>query len=80
MDPSMTPTVVNKSETMTFPEAIKKVIEGKRIARIAWSPDPDYGLLRDSWLTIFIKGEFHVWKVNDGDLMADDWIVLPEIN
>jgi hypothetical protein len=86
MNNTLTPTPVIKPNGMTFPEAIAKLIEGKRIARLSWLPDPDYGVLRDGWVTIFHKKEddrvisFHKWTMNEGDLNGDDWIVLPDIN
>jgi hypothetical protein len=85
MDEPMTPVVEPVSVGMDFPDAIRKVIEGKRIARTSWG-NADYGVLKDGFLVIFHKKEeenlpdFHTWLVNDGDLQATDWIVLPDIN
>jgi hypothetical protein len=70
---------MNKPETMDFPDAIRQLINGKRIARVEWH-NADYGVLRNGWLTIFRDGTFHTWLVNDGDLMADDFIVLADLN
>ena len=76
----MTPVPDGLSLTMTFPEAMKKVIEGNLIKRASWTSEMSYGLLKDGWLMIYIKGDFHTWKVNDGDMIADDWIVIREKN
>ena len=65
-------------QTMTFPEAMKMILNGKQVKRLAWSPSPDYALLKDGWLTIFTKGKLHTWKVNDGDMEGVDWIVVRE--
>ena len=65
--------------TMNFVDAIKKIIEGKKVTRISWG-NKDYCLLRDGWLEIYTKGDFHVWKVNDGDIEGEDWTVLGETN
>ncbi len=64
-----------ESITMSFPDAIAKIIEGKKVARVSWGND-DYGLLKDGWLTIYTKGAFHTWSVSDGDMIdAEDWFV-----
>lgn len=75
----ISPVEMNKPETMDFPDAIRQLINGKRIARVEWH-NADYGVLRNGWLTIFRDGTFHTWLVNDGDLMADDFIVLADLN
>ena len=91
MDNNLTPTVVegemltpepkveSKPQTMDFPDAIRQIMVGKKVARISWG-NADYGLLKDSWLTIFTNGKFHTWLVNDGDLEAEDWTVIGESN
>ena len=65
---------------MSFPDAIRKVINGKSITRLAWKPANDYCLLKDGWLTVCRNGVFHRWLVNDGDLEGTDWIVIGEVN
>lgn len=65
-----------ESETMAFPEAIRMIIEGKKVRRLSWGQVDDYGFLKDSWLTIFTKGNFHTWNVNDGDLEGLDWVIV----
>lgn len=72
--------VVQKPESMTFPEAIEQVIKGKRIARIDWPSNEDFGLLKDGFLMIHNERGYHQWIVSDGDLLEDDWVVLPEVN
>lgn len=69
-----------KSWTMNFPDAIRQIMLGKRVKRISWGDSGDYGLLKDDWLTIFTKGEFHTWSVSSGDLEGEDWIVVTELN
>ena len=75
----LSPALMPKSETMDFPDAIRELIAGKRIARIEWH-NADYGVLRNGWLTIFRNGTFHTWTVNDGDLTSIDWQVLTDLN
>ena len=63
---------------LSFYDAIREIMEGKRVARLEWPNKADYCLLQDTFLTIFIKGEFHQWSINDGDVEGIDWVVLPE--
>jgi len=73
----LTPTSRKKGEsiTMDFPDAIRDIISGKKVRRISW-PEEDYGLLKDSWLTIYTKNDFHTWTVSEGDTEGNDWIVI----
>lgn len=76
-----TPHEQGKATTMDFPDAIREVINGKKITRMSWTSG-DFCLLRDGWLTIYtksdkdVKQEFHTWSVNDGDLEGNDWVVI----
>lgn len=72
----LTPLPRKKGEsiTMSFPDAVREIINGKKVARISWGNE-DYGFLKDGWLTIFTKDTFHTWSVSDGDLEGQDWIV-----
>ena len=84
MDDTLTPTPddysapILKPRTMDFPDAMRQVINGKKVARVSWG-NKDYCLLRDGWLTIFTKDAFHTWTVNDGDLEGQDWTVVNDI-
>ena len=73
------PKIKGKAMTMDFPDAMRKVIEGKKIARVEWG-NKDHGLLKGEWLSIFTKNEFHTWLVSQGDLEGNDWIILEETN
>jgi hypothetical protein len=72
---------LNKVEVtgMTFPQAIQKVIDGKKIARKEWE-NTDYCFLNGEWLSIHRNGNDYIWKVNDGDLNGNDWFVVEEVN
>lgn len=73
------PKVAGKAMTMSFPEAMREIINGNKVARLSWE-NTDYGLLKDGWLTIFTKGAFHTWSVSDGDMEGQDWTILNEAN
>jgi len=64
-------------EAMDFSDAMREVIKGNKITRLSWKPEMSFCMLKDFFLTIFIRGEFHRWTVNDGDLNATDWVVFP---
>lgn len=74
-----TPKEQPKAHTMDFPDAIKEIILGKKVARISWGND-DYGFMNNGWLSIFTKGSIHTWSVSDGDMEGQDWAVLKEEN
>lgn len=65
---------------MTFPQALEQVIEGKRITRVSWSDKRSYYLLKDGLFQLHKAGEAehitHPFVINDGDLLAFDWIEL----
>lgn len=68
-----------ESITMDFIDAMRKLLEGKKITRISWG-NTDYCLMRDGWITIFTKDAFHTWAINDGDAEGQDWIIVKEDN
>ena len=68
-----------KALTMNIFDALRKVQQGEKIARIAWD-NKDYCLMRDGWLTIYTKGDFHTWSVNDGDMEGNEWVLVKETN
>lgn len=65
------------SISMTFYAALPLILEGKRITRIAWNSDEEYGFIgpdRNIW--IHTKGEDHQWGIHETDMIANDWIVV----
>jgi hypothetical protein len=66
-------------KTMDFPEAMRQVLDGKKVSRVSWG-NKDYGFLKDEWLSIFTKDSFHTWLVSLGDMEAEDWIVYTEVS
>lgn len=75
MEETLTPLPTGKSVTMNFFDAIKKVVEGKKITRISWG-NHDYCLMKDGFLSIYTRGEFHTWSVSDGDMEGMDWCLV----
>lgn len=71
---------VTKITKYSFPEAIKAVMDGRRITRLDWNTNDSYGLLKDGFLMIYLEGKFFQWILSDGDMFANDWVLLPEQN
>lgn len=62
-------------ETFDFPEAMRRVIDGKKVTRVEWNDRNEFAVFKDNFLMIHTKGKFHTWKdINGNDLMAKDWI------
>lgn len=72
------PVPTKKLATMSFPEALKLVIEGKKISKLEWESNTIYAQLKEGWLALFTDGQGNRWTINEGDLLGVDWFVLPE--
>lgn len=81
MENALTPIPQEESKpmTMSFFDALKKIQIGKMATRISWA-NKDYCLMKDGFLSIYTKGEFHSWLVSEGDMEGQDWIVVTELN
>jgi len=70
------PRKTGQSITMSFPDAMREIIEGNKVRRLEWQTESDHCLMKDGWLTIHTKGAYHTWLINDGDMEGQDWIVI----
>ena len=63
---------------MDFSTAIRKVIDGQKIARVDWKErgSQDYGVLENGFLMLHKTDGFHQWMVSEGDLLGIDWVVV----
>ncbi len=75
MDLTPMPQEEVKPRTMDFPDAIRQIIQGKKVARVSWG-NTDFGVLEKEYLSIFTKGSLHTWLVSQGDLEGQDWVVV----
>lgn len=71
-----TPVEESESVTMSFPDAIREIVRGKKVRRISWPSEADHGMLREGWLEIFTNNRYHIWQVSDGDMEGNDWIIV----
>ena len=71
--PQPDPTV----KTLTFPEAIVEIIDGKNITKLEWN---DIGVIAylgtNGYLMINLPNEVAAWKLRDADLKGVDYIVV----
>lgn len=73
---SPTPHSQKQKKALSFPEAIKAVINGKKIKRLEWNDEQEYCLLKDNFLMIHRNEKFHTWIISEGDLMGVDWVIV----
>jgi len=78
--PKTSPVVEERKiiKEMTFPEAMQKVIEGKKVSRLEWKDEGCYGFLNGRYLSIHYsnKPDNFQWIVSDGDMLGTDWIIV----
>lgn len=75
------PVPKKKAERMfTFGEAMELVKDGKKITKLEWGTNEEYGFLKDGYLMIFRSNKFFIWQVSDGDLLGTDWVIVAEGN
>lgn len=69
-----------KPKELSFTDAIREIVNGRHVTRLDWGTNNIYCLLKDTFLMIHLESDnkFHPWTVNDGDMTALDWVVLPE--
>jgi len=69
--------VVEGEKLMEFPEAMKLVIDGKKVTRLEWKNEKIYFVLHDGRLRICgADGKFADLIVRDGDMMGTDYIIV----
>ena len=68
-----------KSQEVTlidFPQAIRLVIEGKKLSRKEWGSTEEYFHLKGEWLILHTGGEDHSYTIRDVDLKGKDYFVI----
>lgn len=76
-DPPLESPVGNQGPLqLDFPSALRSVMAGRSITRLVWQ-EPDTCVVQvDGFLCIQRHGDLHRLLVTDGDLFADDWVVV----
>jgi len=70
------PIIKKEKIEMSFYEALKKLVEGSKITRLDWNNESIYGFLFNGEVCIHNEDGDHRWIINDGDVLATDWIEL----
>jgi len=60
---------------MSFGEALLRVVAGLKVTRRSWLV-PDYVFLQAGVVHIKNEDGIHQLSVNDGDIVATDWVVV----
>lgn len=74
---SPTPKETAIPATYLFSDALREVLNGRKITRLAWASEEVYGYMEKGLLSIaYDDNKYHEWILSEGDITADDWIVL----
>jgi len=63
---------------LTFPEAMREVLEGKKVTRKEWDDNESYGYLNDGFLMVKKSEDKkdYQWIVSEADMKAVDWLII----
>jgi hypothetical protein len=64
------------SPEMTFPQAMERVIAGKKVTKVEWGGKSQYVVLMNGFLSIKRPTGYHQLIVSEGDMRGEDWIVV----
>lgn len=67
---------VKDEDTLTFPQAIEAIIDGKKATRKEWEDIDSYGIMKDGFLIIHRDGKDFQWLVSEADMVANDYIII----
>lgn len=69
---------MSESVTMDWAEAMRAVLDGLSVRRLAWAESDDplaFVQRHDGFLMLRRKAAWHKWLVADDDIAATDWVV-----
>lgn len=80
---SQSPTPTTKQDTvrqeLDFSQAVRRIADGQKVTRIEWQNEQIFGYTKDGLLMLHKDdGLDYKWIISTGDILAIDWIVLPE--
>ncbi len=62
---------------MDFFNALKEIVQDKKITRVEWGDKKYFGELKDGILQLHKPdGKYYPWIISEGDMMGTDWIIL----
>ena len=66
-----------KEKTMDFPEAMRAVMDGKRITKLEWGTKAIHGLIDEEILKIRKEdGKLYRWIISSSDGQGRDWAIV----
>lgn len=66
-----------KKSKLTFADALKMLVDGKKITKKEWDDTRYYGFLEHEQLMLQRPdGKKHYWIVTLGDIVGEDWITI----
>ncbi|MDD5013714.1 MAG: hypothetical protein PHW73_01255 [Atribacterota bacterium] len=69
--------ILTEKSNLSFYDAIKEVMAGRKISKREWNNTDYFGILRDSKLMLHKPdGKFYDWIINDGDINGEDWFII----
>lgn len=63
-------------EVVGFSEAINLIMAGKKVNRLSWPDQSVYCFMQAEVLHLKNEQGVHVWKVSQGDILGNDWVVV----
>lgn len=63
-----------KRAAMSFPDALKEVIGGRKVTKLEWKNPSVYVALIAGFLMLKDDAGFHRLIISDGDLLGTDWV------
>lgn len=62
---------------LNFYDALKEVMNSKKMTRQEWNDKECYGLLNETRLRLHkADGKLYEWNLTDGDILGTDWIII----
>ncbi len=63
---------------MSFADCLLAILDGSKARRVEWPDDGTYITMRDGKVVIFKPEDnmVHPLVVSDGDILADDWMII----
>lgn len=76
---TQSPVPQKKQSTLSFPDALVDVIDGRKITKLEWNDTSIFGFLgTDGHLKLNLPDKLSDWILSEADLKGVDWIVLEE--
>lgn len=70
--------VDNTPDKLTFYDALREMMEGKKVTKLEWKDKHIYGLMANEFLSIHINYQIKAWSVSLSDIEGTDWVVLED--